>query len=155
VRAMQVIDALEAGPRSAYCGAIGMASRCGSSHFSVAIRTARLTRDAGDRWDIDYHAGCGIVADSNPEDEHFECIAKTQVFVNALTSASQQPSEHFSGDARELTPLRLGQSDMTCDPMTLHALDEMRQSIAGGVEVGVVDLSDVAAQHDLGAVADS
>jgi anthranilate/para-aminobenzoate synthase component I len=155
VRAMQVIDALEAGPRSAYCGAIGMASRCGSSHFSVAIRTARLTRDAGDRWDIDYHAGCGIVAESNAADEHLECIAKTQVFVNALTSASQRSSEHFGGDARELAPLRLGESDMTCDPMTLHALDEMRQSIAGGVEVGVVDLPDVAAQHDLGSVANS
>lgn len=149
VRAMQVIDALEAGPRSAYCGAIGMASRCGSSHFSVAIRTARLTRDAGDRWDIDYNAGCGIVSDSVAADEHLECITKTQVFMNALASAADAPSEHFSSDAGEFAPLRLGERDMACDPMTLHALDEMRQTIAGRVEVGIVDLPDVAAQHDL------
>jgi len=159
VRAMQVIDALEAGPRSAYCGAIGMASRCGSSHFAVAIRTARLTRDVGDRWDVDYHAGCGIVADSNPADEHLECIAKTQVFMDALASASPRGSdhgsEHFGGDAGQLAPLRLGKSDMACDPMTLHALDEMRKTIAGSVEVGIVDLPDVAAQHDLRAVADA
>jgi len=155
VRAMQVIDALEAGPRSAYCGAIGMASRCGSSHFSVAIRTARLTRDAGDRWDIDYHAGCGIVADSIAVDEHLECIAKTQVFMNALERPVDNDSEHFGGDAGELAALRLGERDMACDPMTLHALDEMRKTIAGGVEVGVVDLPDVAAQHDLRSIANA
>jgi anthranilate/para-aminobenzoate synthase component I len=159
VRAMQVIDALEAGPRSAYCGAIGMASRCGSSHFAVAIRTARLTLDAGDRWDIDYHAGCGIVADSVPSDEHLECIAKTQVFTNALVAprqdAAKEVSEHLSGDAGQFAALGLGEGDMTCDAMTLHALDEMRQAVAGRVEVGVVDLTDVAAQDDLGAVADA
>jgi len=149
VRAMQVIDALEAGPRSAYCGAIGMASRCGSSHFAVAIRTARLTRDAGDRWDIDYHAGCGIVADSIAADEHLECITKTQVFWNVLSQSDAVDSEHLGGNAGEFASLGLGKRDVTCDPMTLHALDEMRKTVAGGVEVGVVDLSDVTAQHDL------
>ena len=42
---------------------------------------------------------------------------------------------------------------MAGDGLALHALDGVRQAVRCGVEVRVVDLPDVAAHHDLGAVA--
>ncbi len=87
VRAMQIIDELESAPRGPYCGAIGLASGCGSALFSVAIRTAQLTRSHVEHeWTLDYHAGCGIVADSEPAAEARECLAKTQIIRMALAS---------------------------------------------------------------------
>ena len=84
IRAMQIIEELERARRGPYCGAIGMMSGCGSAEFSVAIRTAMLTRQHDDRWNIDYRAGCGIVAESDPADELRECLAKTRVLELAL-----------------------------------------------------------------------
>ncbi len=43
---------------------------------------------------------------------------------------------------------------MAGNALALHALDDVREPVAGRVEVRVVDLPDVAAEHDLGAVAD-
>lgn len=99
VRAMQVIDELESRPRGPYCGAVGMLSSCGSAQFSVAIRTAAMTRSGPEVWEIDYRAGCGIVAESDPEDEERECLDKTRILVDAL--------EHLGRDRRELAPLSL------------------------------------------------
>src|ERR1043165_8284120 len=39
---MEIIDALEASPRGAYCGAIGRLAPDGSAAFNVAIRTLTL-----------------------------------------------------------------------------------------------------------------
>lgn len=85
IRAMQIIDELESDSRGAYCGAIGAVSNCGSASFSVAIRTAQLTRaDSDDGWNLEYHAGCGIVADSNPEEEARELESKTRILKVSL-----------------------------------------------------------------------
>ncbi|MSR42303.1 MAG: anthranilate synthase component I family protein [Phycisphaerales bacterium] len=87
VRAMQIIDELESTARGAYCGAIGFSSGCGSALFNVAIRTAALTRDAhASLWNIDYRAGCGIVAQSDPHAEESECIDKTLALRNILAA---------------------------------------------------------------------
>ncbi len=91
VRAMQIINEIESDPRGPYCGAIGLASGCGSATLSVAIRTARLTRNGDidqDRWEIDYRAGCGIVAESDPAEEARECLAKTRIAQLALGSGA-------------------------------------------------------------------
>ena len=42
---------------------------------------------------------------------------------------------------------------MARDALSLHALDQVRQAVAGGIKVRIVDLADVAGQHDLGALA--
>jgi para-aminobenzoate synthetase/4-amino-4-deoxychorismate lyase len=73
IRAMEIIHALEAGPRGVYCGAIGRVAPDGEAAFNVAIRT--LTLKAGEtaaRLGI----GSGIVADSRAGDEWRECLAK-------------------------------------------------------------------------------
>ncbi|MBC02057.1 MAG: aminodeoxychorismate synthase component I [Phycisphaerae bacterium] len=85
VRAMQVIDELEPVRRGPYCGAIGWIDDEGWSTLNVAIRTIACTgtplacRDELDGR-LDYLAGCGIVADSDPEAEYLESLDKTEVF---------------------------------------------------------------------------
>jgi para-aminobenzoate synthetase/4-amino-4-deoxychorismate lyase len=73
IRAMEVIGALEAAPRSVYCGAIGAVGADGSAAFNVAIRT--LVLKEGDRT-ARIGLGSGIVADSVADDEWRECLAK-------------------------------------------------------------------------------
>ena len=78
VRAMQLIDELEPVRRSWYCGALGWMGPGGMS-LSVTIRTAVLD---GDR--LDYGAGGGIVADSDPAAEVAESWAKARAFLAAV-----------------------------------------------------------------------
>lgn len=71
IRAMEIIDELEPTRRSLYTGAIGYYGRGGASAFNIAIRTMLLE---GDR--VSYQVGGGIVADSDPEAEYLETLAK-------------------------------------------------------------------------------
>ncbi len=107
VRAMQVIGNLEAETRGPYCGAIGIVSGCGSAQFSVAIRTALLTRAQGARWGIEYRAGCGVVAESDPEDEYAESIAKTKVLSKILEAGEDaSASSHVKASRPRGLPAR-------------------------------------------------
>jgi para-aminobenzoate synthetase component I len=71
IRAMEIIDELEPNRRSLYTGAIGYLSRGGASAFNIAIRTILVE---GDR--ASFQVGGGIVADSDPEAEYEETLAK-------------------------------------------------------------------------------
>lgn len=73
IRAMQIIDTLEAAPRGTYTGSIGFIAPDGEAAFNVAIRTLAL-RD-GDTF-ATLGLGSGIVADSIPAAEWRECLAK-------------------------------------------------------------------------------
>jgi len=73
IRAMEIIAALEAAPRSVYCGAIGRLAPDGEAAFNVAIRT--LVLKAGERL-ARLGLGSGIVSDSEAGDEWRECLAK-------------------------------------------------------------------------------
>ena len=73
IRAMEIIDALEASPRGAYCGAIGRLAPDGSAAFNVAIRTLTL-RDGAHTARLGL--GSGIVADSEAGAEWRECLVK-------------------------------------------------------------------------------
>jgi len=73
LRAMQAIAAIEARPRGLYTGSIGHIDSTGDAAFNVAIRT--LTIRGGDRA-ASLSLGAGIVADSVPENEWNECLAK-------------------------------------------------------------------------------
>lgn len=73
IRAMEIIAGLETSPRGVYCGAIGALDAAGGARFNVAIRT--LTLRAGESV-ARIGLGSGIVADSDPEDEWRECLAK-------------------------------------------------------------------------------
>jgi para-aminobenzoate synthetase component 1 len=90
IRAMQIIDELEPSPRGFYCGALGFVSRSGHASLNVAIRTVQIAvADASGFRSVAYHAGCGIVADSDPWGEVAETHAKTRAL--ARLSAAHPP----------------------------------------------------------------
>jgi len=91
IRAMQVIGVTEDTPRGPYCGSTLVLETDGSFSASVNIRTLHLvgTPDPGDRATIrdatlTYHAGAGIVADSDPLDEWRETLTKASILRTAL-----------------------------------------------------------------------
>ncbi|MGO9922709.1 MAG: aminodeoxychorismate synthase component I [Isosphaeraceae bacterium] len=79
IRAMEIIDELEPNRRSLYTGAIGYLSRGGSSGFNIAIRTILVE---GDR--ASFQVGGGIVADSDPDAEYDETLAKGKGMLEVL-----------------------------------------------------------------------
>jgi len=81
--AVQMIRDVEPVPRGVYCGAIGYLDARGHSEFSVAIRTALVTA-AGVR----YHAGGGIVWDSDAESEDDETRVKSAAFFRFAGASS-------------------------------------------------------------------
>ncbi|NNE59167.1 MAG: aminodeoxychorismate synthase component I [Hellea sp.] len=74
IRAMEIIDDLESGPRGPYCGAIGYMDPSGKACFNVAIRTAILSNNQ-----LRYHVGSGVVLDSDVRAEYEECLLKAKV----------------------------------------------------------------------------
>jgi para-aminobenzoate synthetase component 1 len=84
IRAMEIIDALEPFSRGLYCGTVGMIRRDGGALFAVAIRTATITNRV-----VEYFAGGGLVAASDPAKEVAETELKARVFFDACgTEAS-------------------------------------------------------------------
>ncbi len=82
VRAMQIINELEPGPRGVYAGAVGYLDFAGNLDFCIAIRTIVLE---GGRAYV--QAGAGIVADSNPTAEYDETRDKARAMLRALELA--------------------------------------------------------------------
>lgn len=78
-RAMEIIDELEPVARGPYCGCHGYLGFNRESQLSISIRTA-IHKDAM----AYFHVGAGIVADSIPEAEYDETLAKAQGFLSAL-----------------------------------------------------------------------
>ena len=76
LRAMQIIEELEAFRRTVYCGAIGYIGFDGNMDTSIAIRT--LVHKNGR---IYFWAGGGVVADSQPESEYTECYTKAEAIL--------------------------------------------------------------------------
>ncbi len=101
IQAMRIIDQLEPVRRGPYCGAIGWIDDSGFSVLNVAIRTITATGTRGSAPDeidgrLDYHAGCGIVAESNPRDEYLESLDKAEVFrrtIERLPTNDQRPPQ--------------------------------------------------------------
>jgi para-aminobenzoate synthetase component 1 len=79
IRAMEIIDELEPVTRGPYTGALGYLGFNRESQLAITIRTA-VCRD-GTAY---FHAGAGIVADSIPEAEYDETLAKAAGFLAAL-----------------------------------------------------------------------
>ncbi|MFO0111415.1 MAG: aminodeoxychorismate synthase component I [Sphingomonadaceae bacterium] len=73
IRAMQVVEEVEAAPRGIYCGSIGRIDDNGDAAFNVAIRTFTLCEETQS---LSLGLGSGVVADSIEADEWAECLAK-------------------------------------------------------------------------------
>ncbi|HKD52776.1 MAG TPA: anthranilate synthase component I family protein [Steroidobacteraceae bacterium] len=84
VRAMQIIDELEPVSRGLYGGTVGYFGARGDMDHAITIRTLVFEGD-----EYSYQAGAGIVADSVPEKEHEEVLAKSAAMVRALELAGE------------------------------------------------------------------
>jgi anthranilate synthase component 1 len=85
IRAMELIDTLEPTRRGVYAGTVGYFGHGGAMDQAIAIRTLVFE---GDRYS--YQAGAGIVADSLPEREHDEVLAKGAALEAALKLAEEE-----------------------------------------------------------------
>jgi anthranilate synthase component 1 len=84
VRAMQIIDELEPVSRGLYGGTVGYFGARGDMDHAITIRTLVFTGD-----EYSYQAGAGIVADSVPQSEHEEVLAKSAAMARALELAGE------------------------------------------------------------------
>lgn len=78
IRAMEYIEKLESLPRNIFTGSIFHITG-NKMDSNICIRTA-LVKDG---W-IEYWAGGGIVADSDPKAEYAECLLKAEKFLSLL-----------------------------------------------------------------------
>ncbi|MGH7834995.1 MAG: anthranilate synthase component I [Candidatus Binatia bacterium] len=84
IRAMQIISELEKERRGIYAGAIGYFAFNGNFDTCIAIRTILMQGQTAF-----IHAGAGIVADSNPENEYRETLNKASAMLRAIDLAEQ------------------------------------------------------------------
>lgn len=90
IRAMEIINELERIPRGPYAGALGYFSVNGNADFAITIRTLICEGN-----DAKIQAGAGIVYDSVPENEYYECESKAKAIINALKIASRRKIGDF------------------------------------------------------------
>ena len=90
VRAMEIIAELEPSRRGVYCGSVGYLSLTGALDTSIVIRTYLALADAGGGNRVYFSVGGGIVADSDPEDEYRETLAKARALLDALAERGRE-----------------------------------------------------------------
>ncbi len=84
VRAMEIIDELEPVRRGFYGGTVGYFGNGGDMDQAITIRTMVFRGDT-----YSYQAGAGIVADSIPQMEYQEALAKSAIVRRALAMAEE------------------------------------------------------------------
>jgi anthranilate synthase component I len=84
VRAMQIIDELEPVRRGFYGGTVGYFGTGGDMDQAITIRTMVFRGDT-----YSFQAGAGIVADSSPQAEYEEVLAKSAIVRRALATAEE------------------------------------------------------------------
>jgi anthranilate synthase component 1 len=84
VRAMQIIDELEPVRRGFYGGTVGYFGTGGDMDQAITIRTMVFRGDT-----YSFQAGAGVVADSIPQMEYREVLAKSEIVRRALAMAQE------------------------------------------------------------------
>jgi len=84
VRAMEIIEELEPVRRGLYGGTVGYFGARGDMDQAITIRTLVFHGD-----EFSYQAGAGVVADSRPDAEHDEVLAKSAALRRALKLAEE------------------------------------------------------------------
>ena len=84
VRAMEIIEEMEPTGRGLYAGTAGYFDINGDMDQAITIRTLVFNGD-----EYSFQAGAGIVADSVPEKEYAEVLAKSAILRKALDIAGE------------------------------------------------------------------
>lgn len=79
VRAMQIIDEIEPHRRGPYGGAVGYFDYRGNMDTCIALRTMVIKDGI-----VHVQAGCGVVADSDPDAEYEETVNKAKALIKAI-----------------------------------------------------------------------
>src|ERR1700690_3749760 len=74
IRCTEIIDELENKPRGYYTGSMGFVAPGPCFDFNILIRTFTLLESGK----MEFCAGAGIVADSNPQKEYMETLYKVE-----------------------------------------------------------------------------
>jgi anthranilate synthase component 1 len=80
VRCMEIIEELETIPRGFYTGSMGYVAPGPCFDLNILIRTFTLL----DNGLLEFYAGAGIVADSDPKREYAETLYKVEALAQAL-----------------------------------------------------------------------
>lgn len=88
VRAMEVIDSLEPHRRGPYAGAVGYIDYRGNMDTCIALRTMVVKDDT-----VYVQAGCGVVADSDPDAEYEETLNKARALIAAIELTAHRVSK--------------------------------------------------------------
>ncbi|MCW0211728.1 MAG: aminodeoxychorismate synthase component I [Pseudonocardia sp.] len=80
IRAVELIEELEAVPRGLFTGALGYVSPLAGLELAVAIRTLEITPDGRARLGV----GGGVTVDSTPVEEWAECLTKAAPLLETL-----------------------------------------------------------------------
>ncbi|MFH0981630.1 MAG: anthranilate synthase component I [Planctomycetota bacterium] len=91
IRAMQIIDELEPTRRGPYAGAVGYIDFAGNMDTCIALRTLVITEPTSPKRKVYAQVGAGIVADSEPVNEHRETLNKAQSMLRAIEVAESWP----------------------------------------------------------------
>ena len=137
IRAMQIIKALEPGPRGLYTGALGWLAPQGDCRFNVAIRTLVVRPDGRARLGV----GGGIVIDSVAEREYAECLLKASFLTGFDPGFLLIETLRLEDGGFPLLPLHLERLQVSaralgfaCDcPAIAAALAEQAASCASGL----------------------
>jgi anthranilate synthase component 1 len=116
VRAMEIIDDLEAAPRGPYGGGVGYVSWQGDADFAIVIRSATiedLDEGSADQR-VTVQAGAGLVADSDPAAEFDETESKMDGVLVALDRIAD-------------APVAVGAAGTETDPASEGRPEEVRQ----------------------------
>ena len=84
IRAIELLNGFEPVRRGLYGGTVGYFDHYGNMDQAIAIRTIIFENGS-----YSYHAGAGIVADSDPAAEHDEVLAKSAAMRQALTLSTE------------------------------------------------------------------
>jgi anthranilate synthase component I len=84
IRAMEIINELENIKRTFYAGGVGYIGYSGNLDLAIAIRTMLIKNKK-----FFIQAGAGIVNDSVPENEYYECMNKAKSLFKAIKFAEE------------------------------------------------------------------
>jgi len=84
IRAMEIIAMLEPTSRGPYCGSIGYFGFDGAMDTNIVIRSYALQGNM-----LSLQAGCGIVADSDPDAEYAESLLKARALIDTLAASDE------------------------------------------------------------------
>ncbi len=87
VRAMEIIDEIEPHRRGPYGGAVGYIDYRGNMDTCIALRTMVVKNGV-----VHIQAGCGVVADSDPNTEYEETVNKAKALITAIEMTNQRVS---------------------------------------------------------------